>query len=209
VNIHSKVWVAILLSGLLLLATCTRIRYKEPADVQTGMASWYGSDFHGKTTSNREVYNMYDLTAAHRTLPFETLVIVTNLKNGKSVTVRINDRGPFVEGRIIDLSYAAANIIDAIEPGVIPVKLEIIKDSSPSRGSQKFIVQAGSFVSKKNARALKSKLEKNHKGVYVTTFKTTNQTYHRVRIKASNKEEAEKIARQLTSDGIPCYVLEE
>ena len=200
---------AILIAGLLLVASCARIRYKEPSNVQTGMASWYGPDFHGKTTSNREVYNMYDLTAAHRTLPFETFVIVTNLNNGKSVTVRINDRGPFVEGRIIDLSYAAANIIDAIEPGVIPVKLEIIESKSPPIKAQKFAVQAGSFVSEENAHALKGQLKKKYRGVYVTTFKTANQTYHRVRIKASNLKEAENIARQLTLDGIPSYVLEE
>lgn len=194
---------------LLLLASCMRIRYTEPTEVQTGTASWYGEDFHGKTTSNKEVYNMYDLTAAHRTLPFDTYVIVTNLNNGKSVTVRINDRGPFVEGRIIDLSYAAANIIDAVESGVVPVKLEIIEGKSPPQGTQKFSVQLGSFVSKKNAQALKNKMKEKYKEVYVTAFKTSNQTYHRVRIRALNLEEAEKIARQLASDGIASYVLEE
>ena len=199
----------ILLLGLLLIATCTRIRYTEPTNVQTGRASWYGPDFHGKTTSNKEVYNMYDLTAAHRTLPFDTYVIVTNLNNGKSVTVRINDRGPFVEGRIIDLSYAAASIIDAVESGVIPVRLEIIEGKSPPQGTQKFYVQLGSFVSKKNAQALMTKIKKKYKGVYVTVFKTANQTYHRVRIRALNLEEAEKIARHLASDGIASYVLEE
>jgi len=173
------------------------------------MASWYGSDFHGKTTSNKEVYNMYDLTAAHRTLPFETHVIVTNLNNGKSVTVRINDRGPFVEGRIIDLSYAAASIIDAVEPGVVPVNLEILENKSPPEGTQQFVVQVGSFVSEKNAHALKNKLKKKYKGIYVTTFQTANQTYHRVRIRARDLEEAEKMARQLTSDGITSYVIEE
>lgn len=205
---HYKGWLAILLSGVILLTTCTRIRFKEPANVQTGLASWYGPDFHGKTTSNREVYNMYDLTAAHRTLPFETFVIVTNLENGKSVTVRINDRGPFIEGRIIDLSYAAANIIDAIEPGVIPVRLEVIQSKSPPSDSQRFVVQAGSFVSSKNAHNLKQKLKKRYKGVFVTTFKTANQTYHRVRIKAISQKEAERIARQLTQEGIPSFVLE-
>ncbi|MFC2164760.1 septal ring lytic transglycosylase RlpA family protein [Acidobacteriota bacterium] len=205
---HGKERYLILFLGLLLIASCTRIRYTEPTNVQTGSASWYGPNFHGKTTSNKEVYNMYDLTAAHRTLPFDTHVIVTNLNNGKSVTVRINDRGPFVEGRIIDLSYAAASIINAVESGVVPVKLEIIESESPPQGAQKFSVQAGSFVSKKNANALKNKIEKKYKEVYVTAFKTTNQTYYRVRIRAPNLDEAEKMARQLTSDGIPSYVIE-
>jgi len=173
------------------------------------MASWYGPDFHGKTTSNREVYNMYDLTAAHRTLPFDTFVIVTNLKNGKSVTVRINDRGPFIEGRIIDLSFAAASIIDAVEPGIIPVRLEILKSKSAPSGRPKFAVQAGAFVSEKNAQALKNKLKMNYTGVYLTTFKTATQTYHRVRIRARNLQEAKKIARRLNSEGVISYVIEE
>lgn len=204
-----KGWFLILFFGFLFFSTCARIRYEESESIQTGMASWYGQDFHGKTTSNKEVYDMYDLTAAHRSLPFETVVIVTNLKNGKSVTVRINDRGPFVEGRIIDLSYAAANIIDAVEPGVVPVRLEIIKSQSPPRSARKFAVQAGSFVSQKNANALKNKLKKKYKRVYVTTFSTAHQTYHRVRIRTTNLEEAEKIARQLSMEGVPSYVLEE
>ena len=78
------------------------------------MASWYGPGFHGKTTSNKEIYDMYDMTAAHRTLPFGTHLIVTNLQNDRSVTVRINDRGPFVKDRIIDLSYAAACQLDML-----------------------------------------------------------------------------------------------
>jgi rare lipoprotein A len=206
---HGKGRYLILFSGILLISTCTHIRYREPANVQTGMASWYGPDFHGKTTSNAEVYNMYDLTAAHRTLPFDTYVIVTNLNNGKSVTVRINDRGPFVEGRVIDLSYAAARIIDAVESGVVPVKLEVIESKSPPQGVQKFSVQIGSFVSKQNAQALEREIKKKYHRVYVAAFKTTNQTYYRVRIRARNLQEAEKIARQLSSDGIPSYVLEE
>ncbi len=204
-----KGWYLFLFMGLLVIATCTPIRYGEPTNVQTGMASWYGQDFQGKTTSNKEVYNMYDLTAAHRTLPFDSYVVVTNLNNGKSVTVRINDRGPFVKGRIIDLSYAAASIIDAVETGVVPVSLEIIESMSPPLGTQKFYVQVGSFVSKKNANALKNKIKKKYKRVDVTAFKTTNQTYHRVRIRAHNLEEAEKLARQLRSEGIPSYIIEQ
>lgn len=93
---------------------------------QTGEASWYGPTFHGKTTANGERYNMLLLTAAHRTLPFGTLVKVTNLSNGKSATVRINDRGPFLKGRILDLSYAAARALGANAPGVIRVRLQVI-----------------------------------------------------------------------------------
>ncbi len=91
-----------------------------------GMASWYGPGFHGRLTANGERYNQNGLTAAHKTLPFGTQVRVTNLNNGRSVTVRINDRGPFIRGRVIDLSKGAANVIGLVSSGVAPVQLEIL-----------------------------------------------------------------------------------
>lgn len=95
-------------------------------DEFSGNASWYGPDFHGKLTSNGERYNMYDMTAAHKTLPMNTIVKVTNRRNGKSTVVRINDRGPFIATRIIDLSNTAARKIDMINSGTAPVTLEIL-----------------------------------------------------------------------------------
>lgn len=95
-------------------------------DTFNGVASWYGSDFHGKTTSNGEGYDMYSFTAAHKTLPMNTVVRVTNLENGSETIVRINDRGPFVESRIIDLSYSAAYKIDLPRKGTAPVRLEVL-----------------------------------------------------------------------------------
>jgi rare lipoprotein A (peptidoglycan hydrolase) len=97
------------------------------ADTVFGKASFYGKKFHGRKTANGEIYNMHRMTAAHRTLPFGTLVQVTNLKNNKSVIVRINDRGPFIPGRMIDLSYAAAQRLDFINDGVVKVKVEKLK----------------------------------------------------------------------------------
>jgi len=91
-----------------------------------GIASWYGPNFHGRKTSNGEYYNMYDLTAAHKTLPMNTMVKVTNLDNGRSVVVRINDRGPFVKNRIIDLSYSAAKRLDIVRTGTAPVEIEVL-----------------------------------------------------------------------------------
>lgn len=91
-----------------------------------GNASWYGPDFHGKKTSNGEIYNMYDMTAAHKTLPMNTIVKVTNKRNGLSTVVRINDRGPFIETRIIDLSNTAARRIDMLAAGTAPVEIEIL-----------------------------------------------------------------------------------
>ena len=104
---------------------------------KTGIASWYGRDFHGKKTANGERYNMYALTAAHPTLPLPTWVRVTNLENGKSVRVRLNDRGPFARGRLIDLSYTAARTIDMVGPGTAPVLVEALPtDGSPLRGAR-------------------------------------------------------------------------
>ena len=97
---------------------------------ETGIASWYGVPYHGRRTSNGETYDMDKLTAAHKTLAFDTWVEVTNLDNGKKITVRINDRGPFVRGRIIDLSRAAARRIEMIGPGTARVRLKVTKVTS-------------------------------------------------------------------------------
>ena len=93
-----------------------------------GVASWYGPGFHGKRTANGEIYNMYSMTAAHKTLPFDTIVRVNNLDNGRSIVVRINDRGPFVNGRIIDLSRSAAEKLGMVGPGTANVKLEVLSE---------------------------------------------------------------------------------
>jgi len=122
---------------------CVRGKWYYPIAVQegdtfTGKASWYGPDFHGHLTSNGERYNMYARTAASKTLPINTYVKVTNLNNGKETIVRINDRGPFVENRIIDLSYKAAKEIGLIKKGVAPVRLEVIShDSSANKYATK------------------------------------------------------------------------
>jgi rare lipoprotein A len=114
---------------LLLWTACSRPPVS-PAQLtvfrQVGEASWYGPTFHGKTTANGERYNMLEMTAAHQTLPFNTLVRVTNLQNGFSAVVRINDRGPFLKGRILDLSYTAARALGANGPGVIRVRIEVV-----------------------------------------------------------------------------------
>lgn len=98
--------------------------------VQTGLASWYGSRFHGRLTASGERYNQYAMTAAHKTLPFGSRVRVTNLNTGQAIEVRINDRGPYIRGRIIDLSYAAARRISVRKPGTAPVQIEVLSDAS-------------------------------------------------------------------------------
>ena len=117
-----------------------------------GIASWYGDPFHGERTSNGEVYDMHSMTAAHRTLPFQTVVRVHNLDNGKKVQIRVNDRGPFVKGRIIDLSRAAAREIDMVGPGTAKVRLEILRIEAVI---ESLAIQVGSFTQKSRADALK------------------------------------------------------
>jgi len=133
-----------------------------PAPIQsteTGLASWYGHPYHGRQASNGEIYDMEKLTAAHRTLPFGTWVRVTNLTNAKTVDVRIIDRGPFVDGRIIDLSHAAAQAIDMIAPGVAEVRVNIISLPALAPEQNWYAVQVGAFQDKDRAERLRASLE--------------------------------------------------
>jgi len=174
------------------------IEKRESRGVQQGVASWYGADFHGKQTSSGEVYDMYQLTCAHNTLPLGTIVMVTNLENGKSVELKVNDRGPFVKGRIIDLSYAAARMLDMHEQGTAMVKVEVI-GSAPEL-VQRYTLQVGSFVDETNARNLADQLRKDFDNVQITTLETPSQKYHRVRVGQFDTREsalitAEKLSR--------------
>ncbi|SDN90536.1 rare lipoprotein A [Desulfonauticus submarinus] len=127
------------------------------AFVEEGFASWYGPKFHGKKTASGEIFNMYAYTAAHKVLPFQTKVRVTNLQNGKQVVVRINDRGPFVRGRIIDLSYQAAKALGMIGPGTARVRLEVVQGIQEKSFKGKFYIQVGAFAQKINALRAKTK----------------------------------------------------
>ena len=129
-----------------------------PLPVETGIASWYGHPYHGRPAANGEIYDMEKLTAAHRTLPFDTVVRVTNLGNQKSVEVRINDRGPFVDGRIIDLSHAAARAIDMIGPGTAEVRMEIVRLPDLVAPAL-FAVQVGAFRDRGNAERERARME--------------------------------------------------
>ena len=124
-----------------------------PGDVEMGMASWYGHPYHGRPAADGEIYNMEMLVAAHRTLPFDTWVRVVNLDNQKSVEVRIIDRGPFVENRIIDLSHAAARAIDLIGPGTAPVRVEVVRTPANAEPAL-FAVQVAAFRNRANAERL-------------------------------------------------------
>lgn len=128
-------WAAGLLAATLVVSGCSLGGRPAPPPViggtQEGVASWYGPGFHGKKTANGEIFDQHEMTAAHPSLPLGTRVLVTNLSNGRAVEVRINDRGPFVGRRVIDLSYAAASAIDMIGPGTARVRIGVIQSEAP------------------------------------------------------------------------------
>ncbi|MBW2220445.1 MAG: septal ring lytic transglycosylase RlpA family protein, partial [Deltaproteobacteria bacterium] len=174
---------------------------------QRGIASWYGKKFHGRKTSNGETYNMFAMTAAHKTLPFNTHIKVHNLENGKEVKVRINDRGPFIRGRIIDLSHTAAKKIGMLGSGTAHVEIAALgvpsktRDSDSYRHTYKqvdyykgnFTIQVGAFSDRKNAERLKRKLGRSYKNSHITTHNDGYSTYYRVRVgKCSTLEQAVK-----------------
>ncbi len=177
--------------------------------IQLGAASWYGGEFHGRPTSSREIYDMNDMTAAHPSLPFGTYVMVTNLDNEKTAVVRINDRGPFVKGRIIDLSYAAARVLGIVGPGTARVRLEVLKGYHGVTAGSHFFVQVGAFAVQENAYMLRQRLESRYPGVVVATYRTPTTTYFRVRVPAKDKETALKTAGLLADEGFPVIILEE
>jgi rare lipoprotein A len=164
---------------------------------EEGNASWYGVPFHGRRASNGEIYDMNKLTAAHRTLPFDTLVRVTNLNNGKSTTVRITDRGPFVENRIIDLSLAAAREIESVGPGVVPVRVEVITPGIDVTGGF-FTVQVGAFRDPSNAQRLRDRLTASYSPIFIQQYDSPDGLYYRVRVgKVSGEDAARQFGDQL------------
>jgi rare lipoprotein A len=163
---------------------------------EEGNASWYGAPFHGRRASNGEVYDMYKLTAAHRTLPFGTMVRVVNLNNDKSTVVRITDRGPFVDNRIIDLSLAAAREIESVGPGVVPVRLEILSAIDPTAGF--FTVQVGAFRDRGNAEQLRNRLSAVYSPIFIQQIGTADGPFYRVRVgKVSGEDAAHQLGEQL------------
>ncbi|MBU1193286.1 MAG: septal ring lytic transglycosylase RlpA family protein [Proteobacteria bacterium] len=184
--------------------------------VQTGKASWYGSQFHGRKTSNGERYNMYDMTAAHKTLPMNTWVSVHNLENNKKIIVRINDRGPFIAGRIIDLSYTGAKRIGIVGPGTAQVRVTALGQAASYSEKTKtpvtftpldywkgnFTVQIGAFKVKTNAEKYRDKLSKTYENAHIETFTDDRGTFYRVRIgRFSNLQDAITFSEKIITQG--------
>ena len=210
--------------ALVFLSACghkkVQVKAPRPAAVSRsdleGLASYYAEPYHGRKTASGEIFDTYQaLTAAHRTLPFNTLVRVTNKTNGREVDVRINDRGPFIDGRIIDLSLRAAREINLVGPGIAPVKLKVLRSGeiakAPVPASREpvravFAVQVGAFESQRAAEELKQRLEKKYSGVMVQTS-SEEKTLYRVRIGQPDIETANKIASELRKDDFKPFVI--
>lgn len=182
-------------------------QYPGPGWVQTGTASWYGEDFHGKPTASGEVYDMYGYTAAHKTIPLGSKVRVTNLENGRQIIVPVNDRGPFVGDRIIDMSYGSAQRLDMVEEGLAKVRIEVLEIPHTYTGGR-YTLQFGAFVEKNNARKLAIQLESRGYKPSIEEANVRGNTMYRVRLGSFNSiEGAQSLGQALTTAGISCYVV--
>lgn len=181
---------------------------------QEGVASWYGADFHGKKTSNGEIYDMNAMTAAHKTLPLGVFVEVTNRQNGRRAVVRINDRGPFVAGRIIDLSFAAAKQLEVVGPGTAPVRVVALGYQVDGRSEGRvfqaprswdigsYTVQVGAFTDPGNAERLADQLRRRYGYASVNKGWVAGTLFHRVWAGQFNSlERAEQARLEFARDG--------
>ncbi|OGR05443.1 MAG: hypothetical protein A2511_11320 [Deltaproteobacteria bacterium RIFOXYD12_FULL_50_9] len=187
--------------------------------VETGIASWYGGEFHGRKTANGETFNMHEMTAAHKTLPMHTLLLVRNLENSRETVVRVNDRGPFVKARIVDLGLAAASDLGITGAGTARVQITALGEAvTVIRGTNKserflphqdftageFYVQIGSFVNPDNAERLKEKMLAQGRPAVIQQFERDAKVFHRVQVKAGDTLQGAKTMEAILSDsGFP------
>jgi rare lipoprotein A len=199
----------------LLFASCggRKVRTAKPpklGSTESGVASWYGPPYHGRRAANGEVYDMEKLTAAHRTLPFDTWVRVRNLSNDKQVEVRIQDRGPFIRGRIIDLSKAAAREIEMLGPGTAKVKLTIIKPPPRreiERQPELFTVQVGAFRDRSRAEGIRNTMESRF-GEARIVERTADGVVYRVLVgREEEQAKAEALAERIRASGTSALVV--
>jgi rare lipoprotein A len=197
---------------LVALTGCARTVVTTPAippvlgAEEVGLASWYGVPHHGRRTASGEVFDMHQLTAAHRTLPFGTRVRVVNRDTSQSAEVRVNDRGPFVDGRILDVSYAAARLLGIVGPGVVPVRVRVVSlPTRPAAGDGPYTVQIGSFATRGRAEALRDAVS----GATIVEGLIAGAPLYRVRVGTyPDRAQAVAAARALTARGYPALVLE-
>jgi rare lipoprotein A len=178
---------------------------------EVGLASWYGEEYHGRKTANGEVYDMYAMTAAHRTLPFNLRVRVTNLENGKKAEFRINDRGPFIPGRIIDVSKSGARELGILDSGTARVSGEAVGAAgSTILGEGVYAIQVGSFVEKENAYRFREGLARKYPRVHVLLWESNTNRYYRVRLGSFRTEkEARRYSEDLKRQGLTGFIVRE
>jgi len=189
-------------AAITVLLGCVRIvnGWVEPgaAAAETGVASWYGYPFHGRAAADGEIYRMEKLTAAHRTLPFNTWVRVVNLTNDKAVEVRIIDRGPFIDGRIIDLSHAAARALEMVGPGTAPVRLEVLR--SPPAAPGVFAVQVGAFRERENAQRYRKLMQTRYGAARVVLRGGDPELYRVLAGSEASENGARSLAAQIRTE---------
>lgn len=164
---------------------------------EEGLATWYTAPYKGRKAANGQVFDDHAFTAAQRTLPMGSLIKVTNLKTGQSAAMRITDRGPFVEGRIVDLTIASAKATGVYWPGTAPVRLDVYRTPKPINTGGRWCVQIGAFKSERAALALKTRLIRKYPESRVIEFPGENSYWVRIRPEGDNREEAEAIAHSL------------
>lgn len=199
------------LAVLLAVAGCRSRAFRtefQSGHSLSGIASWYGKEFNGKLTASGTIYDMYDLTAAHRTLPFGTMVEVRSLDTGEKVVVEVNDRGPFVKGRIIDLSYEAARQLGMLETGTSPVDLRVLLWGDVDKKRLKYRVQVGSFSDWTNARDLQNELRRQYPDVVIQPWVGPQGRFYRVRVGPyPTLRDAEIAAGQLEDRGMSTFIV--
>jgi rare lipoprotein A len=175
----------------------------KPLDSEIGLASWYGPPYHNRRASNGEAYNMHAMTAAHRTYALGSVVRVTNVKTGSHALVRITDRGPFIRGRVIDLSLAAAEKIDVKKAGVAKVKVELMQSPAVSGARERWAVQIGGFPHEEVASKMADHLTRRYRAAKVLRFASpAGDWWIRVRVPEDDHERAQKLAAETkTSEG--------
>lgn len=169
-------------------------KHHKPIYVETGLASWYGPPYHNRKGANGEIYDQNALTAAHRTLPMNSVVRVTNESTKHAVVVRITDRGPFIEDRMIDLSLAAAKAVDVWRPGTAMVKIEVLSAPAPISEGGRWCVQIGAFQSRHDAIKLKEKLQDHYENAQVIEFTGPTGEWVRIRPQGDDKRIAQEVA---------------
>jgi len=182
---------------------------------EVGMASWYGKDFHGKKTANGYIYNMYGVSAAHKILPLGTEVRVTNLENNRSVILVVNDRGPFVHGRILDLSYGAAKKLGTVERGVAKVRITAVgtvpgaTTRVAATSAKQYHVRVGAFANRDNAERVHRELKASGYGnANIKTVSRNGQVLHIVQAGSfSSRNRAEQVLERLKDDFPTSYII--